>query len=93
MTLDHNFFGFQKRKRPNPNTRKNEETKMRLLKILISLAASADQSEAFNERRWYRGQPSPAQGAMQRQGPISSPDGGFYLEACTPFDAQPSICK
>ena len=66
---------------------------MRLLKILISLAASADQSEAFNERRWYRGQSSPERGAAQRQGPISSPGGGPYLEACTPFDAEPSICK
>ena len=93
MTLDHNFFEFQKRKRPNPNTRKNEETKMRLLKILISLTASADQSEAFNERRGYMGQQSPQQGAVQRQGPISTPGGGLYLEACTPFDVQPSICK
>ena len=66
---------------------------MRLLKLLISLVATSDQSEAFNERRWYRGQPSHEQGVAQKHGPISTPGGDPYLEACTPFDAQPSICK
>merc|ERR1711953_301048 len=64
------------------------ETKMRLLKILVSLVATSHQSEAFNERRWGEGR---RQGPMQRQGVASSSNGGPLLEACTPYDAEPSI--
>ena len=63
---------------------------MRLLKILVSLVAISHQSEAFNERRWGEGR---GQGSMQRQGVVSSPKGGPFLEACTPYDAEPSICE
>ena len=63
---------------------------MRLLKILVSLVATSRQSEAFNEGRWGEGR---GQGSMQRQGVVSSPKGGPFLEACTPYDAEPSICE
>ena len=63
---------------------------MRLLKILLSLVATSRPSEAFNEGRWGEGR---GQGSMQRQGVVSSPKGGLFLEACTPYDAEPSICE
>ena len=63
---------------------------MRLLKILVSLVAISHQSEAFNERRWGEGR---GQGSMQRQGVSPSSNGGPLLEACTPYDAEPSICE
>ena len=62
---------------------------MRLLKILISLVATANKSEAFNERRWDEGR---GQGPIKRQGVVSSSNAPF-LEACTPYDAEPSICE
>ena len=30
---------------------------------------------------------------MQRQGVSTSSNGGPFLEACTPYDAEPSICE
>lgn len=73
---------------------------MRFLKTVITLVASTDISEAFNQGRWGGGQggwelgrPVPGQVPLQSQGPILSPNGGPDLEACTPYDAQPSICE
>ena len=59
---------------------------MRLLKILVSLVATSHQSEAFNQGRgrWDEGR---SQGSMRFAGPSGD------LEACTPYDRDPSICE